>query len=317
MNTANALYGMIGSAALFWILIGLVLFLFQWPFSQAIMLNITAWGIGLSFTCGLKYLLTLSCRVAQYKSFYRIRPSGANISALALECWYIGLGASVLIGRITQFLFAAAFWIGRIDVGFLSEDVSLFGYSFDYVPTNFVKDLLVHEAHRHPHIQRLAQLYLLKLRHKSFASPAGAAWRQLVVVALFPWAMKYRVFDEARLQEALTALEDRHRMHENETRRYRLENVAGGAVTETAGEVLGGVGAATENAGEVLGGAVTGLATAVTAFTPTWEPQETSEDFVATGAYSSETETLKQGEAETSLLHMSAGENESDEGWGR
>jgi hypothetical protein len=90
--------------------------------------------------------------------------------------------------------------------------------------------------------------------------------------------MKYRVFDEARLQEALTALEDRHRMHENETRRYTLENVDTGAMTETAGEVLGGVGAATETAGEVLGGAVTGLATAVKAFTPTWEPQETSED---------------------------------------
>jgi hypothetical protein len=303
MNTANAIYGMIGSAALFWLLIGLILFLFQWPFSQGFMINLTAWCIGLGFTCGLKYLLTLSCRLAQYKSFYRIRPSGANISALALECWYIGLGSSVLVGRVTQFLFAAAFWIGRIDVGFLSEDVSLFGYAFDYVPTNFVKDLLVHEAHRHPYLERLAQIYLMKLRHKSFASPAGAAWRQLAVVALFPWTMKYRVFDEARRQEALTSLENRQRMHEEETRRYGLDKVA-----ETAG-----------TAGEVFGGAVTGLATAVTAYKPTREPQETWEDVivddvVATGAYASQSETLKRMESETSLVYLSMGENENDEG---
>jgi hypothetical protein len=294
MNTANAIYGMIGSAGLFWLLIGFILFLFQWPPSQDVMITLTAWCIGLGFTCGLKYLLTLSCRLAQYRSFYRIRPSGANISALALECWYIGLGGSVLIGRVTQFLFASAFWIGRIDVNFLSEDVSLLGYAFDYVPTNFVKDLLVHEAHRHPYIERLAQIYLIKLRHKTFASPAGAAWRQLAVVALFPWTMKYRVFDEARLDEALTALENRHRMHENETRRYGLEKVAIGAVTETAGEVFEG--------------AVTGLATAATVFKPyTWEPQETLDDmmvddFVATDADASQSEILKRVESETSLF---------------
>jgi len=95
MNAANAIYGMMGSAGLFYILIALTIFLFQWPFSQSFMIRLLAWGIGLCVTIGLKSILTISCNKAQYRSFYRIRPHSANLSALALECWYIGLGGSV------------------------------------------------------------------------------------------------------------------------------------------------------------------------------------------------------------------------------
>jgi len=88
-------YGMLGSAGLIYLLVGLILFLFQWPFSQKFMINLLAWGLGLSVTIGLKMLLTMSCRAVEYRSFYRIRPHAANITALVLECWYIGLGGSV------------------------------------------------------------------------------------------------------------------------------------------------------------------------------------------------------------------------------
>lgn len=160
------------------------------------MLLILGWSIGLTVTISLKMLLTTGCRSFQYRSFFRIRPGAARMSSLALECWYFGLASSTALGRVLQFLFAASLWVGRIDVNFLAEEVNLLGYSFDYVPSSFVKDLLVHEAHRHPFMERLAQMYLMKLKHPdSFGTRVGAAWRQLAVVALFPWMSHYRLLE--------------------------------------------------------------------------------------------------------------------------
>jgi hypothetical protein len=141
----------------------------------------------------IKILLMSCCRSRNIKAFFRIKPRGANISTLALECWHIGLASGTLIGRLTQFLLAMAFWIGRIDSVFLSEEVEVMGYRFDTVPIKFTTEILLHEAHRHPFVERMAAMYLMRLKYgEHFCSDAGAAWRRLFIATLFPWMLKYR-----------------------------------------------------------------------------------------------------------------------------
>jgi hypothetical protein len=53
------------------------------------------------------------------------------------------------------------------------------------------------EAHRHPYLERLGTIYMMKLYHGTdFVSRAGSCWRLLFVVALMPWMRKYRVTHE-------------------------------------------------------------------------------------------------------------------------
>ena len=71
--------------------------------------------------------------------------------------------------------------------------VKLFGYGFDKIAINFRKDILVTEAHRHPYLDRIGGMYLMRHAYgHNFVSNAGARWRQLFCVALMPWLKKYR-----------------------------------------------------------------------------------------------------------------------------
>jgi hypothetical protein len=153
---------------------------------------VIAWGIGLTITVGFKMILTMFCGKNYWKGFYRRRPAASNISSLAYECWHLGLGGGVLVSRLCQFLLASAFWIGRIDSQFLSDDVEVFGYRFDTVPQKYFTELLVHDAHRHPFIERLAAMYLMRLKHgEYFSTDAGAQWRVVFVLTLMPWLVKF------------------------------------------------------------------------------------------------------------------------------
>jgi hypothetical protein len=79
----------------------------------------------------------------------------------------------------------------------------------DTYPIAFRKDLLVHEAHRHPYLERLGVMYMLKLKYgKAFATRAGSCWRLLFVMAFMPWLRRYRVrFTGDALERELAKIE--------------------------------------------------------------------------------------------------------------
>lgn len=89
------------------------------------MIRLLGWVLGLAITILVKQVLVRWCRTCFYAGFYRTNPMAANLTALALECWFIGLGGGVLVGRFLQFLLAACYFVGRTDVPFLSTDVAL------------------------------------------------------------------------------------------------------------------------------------------------------------------------------------------------
>ena len=192
-NVANAVYALIGSASLFFVLFGGILFLFLWPVTSQTMFLILSWCLGLSITIGIKTIVMMLSRKEFHQALVRTRVKASNYNALAMECWQLGVGGGALLSRLCQFLFAAAFWIGRIDVVFLDEDVSLFGYSFDYTPINYRTELLVHEVHKHPWINRFGGMCLMRIKHgRDFGTAAGAKWRLLFVLSLAPWLARYR-----------------------------------------------------------------------------------------------------------------------------
>ena len=94
-----------------------------------------------------------------------------------------------------KLLITAALFVGRIDTPFLAPGVGAVGnLEPDNYPTIFLKDVLSHEAHRHPYLELMGVMYLMKLRYGDhFGNRAGSAWRLIFVYALMPWLNKYRV----------------------------------------------------------------------------------------------------------------------------
>jgi hypothetical protein len=189
------------------VLVGVVVFLAVWQVTSNIFLLVLAQIIGLSVTVGLKYVVLLFLRRHYFAAFYRKQPAQANVLNVVLECWNVGLSTGYVLARGCMLLLATALHIGRIDVPFLAPGVKQFGYGMlsidlDSYPTAYRKALLSSEAHRHPWIERLGSMYMMKLRHgDGFAKTSGSVWRLLFVFALMPWLRKYRILARPELQD--------------------------------------------------------------------------------------------------------------------
>uniref|UniRef100_A0A7R9Z0D4 Uncharacterized protein n=1 Tax=Pseudictyota dubia TaxID=2749911 RepID=A0A7R9Z0D4_9STRA len=73
------------------------------------------------------------------------------------------------------------------------------GSMADNFPDVFRKDILLHEAHRHPYMEVLGAMYMIKLKHKGFATRAGNCYRLIFAMALMPWLRKFRVMARSRV----------------------------------------------------------------------------------------------------------------------
>jgi hypothetical protein len=53
----------------------------------------------------------------------------------------------------------------------------------------------MHEARRHPYVELLGNIYLMKLRYgTNFGNTAGSCLHLIFVYALLPWLQKYQIF---------------------------------------------------------------------------------------------------------------------------
>ncbi len=122
----------------------------------------------------------------------------ANISNLAFECWHIAITSGYVVIRIVKLMIIVVIFIGRFDRPLLAAGIGEIGpIRLDNFPHVFKMDLLATDAHRHPYIERLGMMYMMKLRHGSnFGRKSGSIWRLLFVFALMPWLRKYRISNE-------------------------------------------------------------------------------------------------------------------------
>ena len=143
----------------------------------------------------VQFILFVSlARCAHAVAYYRKRPAAANIYTLLWEASWIGTSIFFVATRVAKLIVAAALQAGRVDVPFLADGVGKFGpVHLDRFPMIFRTDILQHEAHRHPYIERLCKIYLMKIRDgREFLNAAGTTWRVIFVLSLMPWLRQHR-----------------------------------------------------------------------------------------------------------------------------
>ena len=190
----STFWGMIFTAAFAFIIPGGIAFLLVWSTTRSVVTNIAASLIGLFVTMTIKIVVIMTLRKKLMVAFYRKKPFWACLVDVILECWNIGLTAGYITVRTAMLFLVTIFYLGRIDTPILAPGVGQIGsIILDKSPIAYRQDLLSHEAHRHPWLERLGALYLLKLKHgNDFGTRAGSCWRLLYVMFLMPWLREHR-----------------------------------------------------------------------------------------------------------------------------
>jgi hypothetical protein len=102
---------------------------------------------GITSVALLRFVMVMTCRCTMYRSFYRSRPTAANISIQALEWGNFALSAGYILVRALKLLLATFMFIGRIDTPFLAHNVGRIGpLELDGYPMIHMKDVLSHEV---------------------------------------------------------------------------------------------------------------------------------------------------------------------------
>ena len=175
--------------------------------------------IGLSITILIKMLLLMTVRSKfSGNTFYRSSPAVANFICVILEAWNLGISVLFVFVRMVKLLIAAFLYVARVDIPFLSDSADeVGGFVIDGSPFIFRKDLLQHEAHRHPYLERIGVMYMMKLRYGDrFGNESGTSWRLLFVYALLPWLRKYRIGGDGA-DEIVRSLKSSRHLTNNES----------------------------------------------------------------------------------------------------
>jgi len=141
-------------------------------------------------TCVLKVFRGKSLR-----GFYRSEPLWANLVTVFMECINVGLAYGTIFSRTFKLVFGMCTYVGRVDTIILTPDTERIGpILLDSISLNFRKLILSQEAHRHPYIEIISNMFLTKYKNgESFCNSPGLCWRLIFVQALMPWLRKYRI----------------------------------------------------------------------------------------------------------------------------
>eukprot|EP00547_Thalassionema_nitzschioides_P005901 CAMPEP_0194201652 /NCGR_PEP_ID=MMETSP0156-20130528/1868_1 /TAXON_ID=33649 /ORGANISM="Thalassionema nitzschioides, Strain L26-B" /LENGTH=943 /DNA_ID=CAMNT_0038926899 /DNA_START=232 /DNA_END=3060 /DNA_ORIENTATION=+ len=231
----GAFWGILFTGFLVSSIIGGTLFLILWDESYKYVAPIIALLVGIAVTMCLRILLVVYIDDYLYTAWYRKKPVIVTVLTVIMELWNLALSFGTIIGRSVKLISIACLHIGRIDTLFLADNVNLLfrpGPLIDTYANAFGCDMLIHEAHRHPFLERLGVFYLLKIANgDAFISRPGSCWRLIFSLALLPWLKRYR--------QGLENNNPEEKIGNSESTILVVEESRKGAAHEAAGKAIG------------------------------------------------------------------------------